>query len=211
MAIPDAKLVLASASPRRLSLIEQVGIYPDLLNPVDIDETQRKRESPRALSLRLAREKAQAARAAPLVRNLGEQVFVLAADTVVEIDGDVLGKPANSQQAAVFLARLSERKHKVHTAVALVTGNNELSEISSSEVEFTALSEQTIAAYVATGEPLDKAGAYAIQGIAGQFVVNLNGSYSGVMGLPLYETAKLFSACGELAEFNFFIKKEYEQ
>jgi len=130
------------------------------------------------------------------VSEQGNDLAVLAADTVVEIDGEVLGKPANRQQAAVFLTRLSGKTHKVHTAVALVTASSELAEISSSEVEFTTLSEQQITDYVATGEPLDKAGAYAIQGIAAQFIVNLNGSYSGVMGLPLYETAKLFSACG---------------
>ena len=125
-----------------------------------------------------------------------DELAVLAADTVVEIDGEVLGKPADNRQAAVFLARLSARKHMVHTAVAIVTCDNEYTAISSSEVEFAELSERQIRAYVDTGEPLDKAGAYAIQGIAAQFIVKLTGSYSGVMGLPLYETAKIFSACG---------------
>jgi septum formation protein len=187
------KLILASASPRRSELLQQMGVEFHV-HPLDMDESMLPGEGVLQHVKRLAIEKARLGYAQ--VSQQENDLAVLAADTVVEIDGEVLGKPVNKQQAAVFLARLSARKHKVHTAVALVTGNNELSEISSSEVEFTKLSEQTITAYVATGEPLDKAGAYAIQGIAGQFVVNLNGSYSGVMGLPLYETAKLFSACG---------------
>ena len=191
--VMSKKLILASASPRRSELLQQMGVEFHV-HPLDMDESMLPGEAVLQHIKRLAIEKARLGYAQ--VSQQENDLVVLAADTVVEIDGDVLRKPANSQQAAVFLARLSARKHKVHTAVAVVTGNNELSEVSSSEVEFTELSEQTIAAYVATGEPLDKAGAYAIQGLAGQFVVNLNGSYSGVMGLPLYETAQLFSACG---------------
>jgi len=187
------QLILASASPRRKELLEQIGVEFQV-QPVDMDESMQPGEGVQQHVKRLAIEKARLGyvRASQQENDLA----VLAADTVVEIEGEVLGKPVNNGQAATFLARLSGRKHKVHTAVALVTGSNELIEVSSSEVEFTELSEQTIAAYVATGEPLDKAGAYAIQGLAGKFVVNLNGSYSGVMGLPLYETAQLFSACG---------------
>jgi len=191
--VMSKKLILASASPRRSELLQQMGVEFHVY-PLDMDESMLPGEAVLEHVKRLAIEKARLGYTQ--VSQQEKDPVVLAADTVVEIDGDVLGKPASSKQAAVFLARLSARKHKVHTAVAVVTGNNELSEISSSEVEFAELSEQTIAAYVATGEPLDKAGAYAIQGLAGQFVVNLNGSYSGVMGLPLYETAKLFSACG---------------
>jgi len=143
---------------------------------------------------RLALEKARAG--FEQTSRFGVDRAVLGADTVVDIDGDVLGKPRDQRQAAAFLARLSGRTHQVHTAVALVTANSEQLAISSSEVEFAQLSEQQIAAYVKTAEPLDKAGAYAIQGMAGQFVVNLNGSYSGVVGLPLYETVKLLSAGG---------------
>lgn len=186
-------LVLASSSPRRRELLEQIGVEFQVL-PVDMDESMQPGEGVQQHVRRLAIEKARLGyeRASQQENDLA----VLAADTVVEIEGEVLGKPVNSGQAATFLARLSAKKHKVHTAVAVVTGTDELTQISSSEVEFTVLTEQQIAAYVATGEPLDKAGAYAIQGIAAQFVVNLNGSYSGVMGLPLYETARLFSACG---------------
>jgi len=187
------KLILASASPRRRELLQQIGVEFHV-HPVDMDESMRPGETVLQHVKRLAIEKARLGY--EVASQQENDLAVLAADTVVEIDGEVLGKPVNNQQAAVFLARLSAKEHKVHTAVAVVTGTNELADISSSKVEFAELSEQQITAYVETGEPLDKAGAYAIQGIAAQFVVNLNGSYSGVMGLPLYETAKLFSACG---------------
>ena len=187
------RLILASASPRRNELLQQIGLEFQV-RAVDMDESILPGETVLQHVKRLALEKARLGY--EQVSQQEHEPVVLAADTVVEIDGDVLGKPANAQQAADFLTRLSGRKHKVHTAVAVVAGRQELTETSSSEVEFTALSEQRISAYVATGEPLDKAGAYAIQGIAAQFIVNLNGSYSGVMGLPLYETAKLLSACG---------------
>ena len=189
----STKLVLASASPRRKELLQQIGVEFDVF-PVDMDESMLKGEGVLQHVQRLALAKARLG-----FRRLSAQngeVAVLAADTMVEIDGEVLGKPEDRQQAAVFLARLSGRKHKVHTAVAVVTADSELKSISSSEVEFMAMTAQQIASYVDTGEPMDKAGAYAIQGVAGQFVVNLDGSYSGVVGLPLYETARLLSACG---------------
>ncbi|UCB54729.1 MAG: septum formation inhibitor Maf [Thiotrichales bacterium] len=188
----STKLVLASASPRRKELLEQIGIEFQVFQ-VDLDESMRPGEAVLAHVERLALEKAQLGYSRLSAQQSG--LAVLAADTVVEIDGQVLGKPASTQQAAAFLARLSGKKHKVHTAVAVVTRAKALHAVSSSEVEFMELSEQQIAAYVETGEPMDKAGAYAIQGIAAQFVVNLNGSYSGVMGLPLHETARLLSAC----------------
>lgn len=187
------QLILASTSPRRQALLEQIGVDFHV-NPVDMDESMLPGEGVMAHVQRLAIEKARAGYEQSCGH--GDAYAVLGADTVVDIDGEVLGKPENHRQAAVFLARLSGKKHKVHTAVALVTANSELTRVSSSEVEFACLSEQQINAYVETSEPLDKAGAYAIQGIAGQFVVNLNGSYSGVMGLPLYETAQLLSAGG---------------
>jgi len=187
------RLILASASPRRSELLQQIGIEFDI-HAVDMDESMLPGESVLQHVKRLATEKARLGYM--LASQPQNDMAVLAADTVVDIEGDVLGKPVNSRQAADFLARLSARKHRVHTAVAVIAANTEVSDISSSEVEFTALSEQQIRAYVETGEPLDKAGAYAIQGVAAQFIVNLNGSYSGVMGLPLYETARLLSACG---------------
>ena len=187
------ELVLASASPRRKALLNQIGVKFHV-HPVDMDESMRPGEDVVDHVRRLALDKARAGY--EQTSRLGDDRAVLGADTVVNVDGDVLGKPRDQRQAAAFLARLSGRKHQVHTAVALVTANSERLAISSSEVEFAQLTEQQIAAYVKTGEPLDKAGAYAIQGIAGQFVVNLNGSYSGVMGLPLFETAQLLSASG---------------
>jgi septum formation protein len=115
---------------------------------------------------------------------------------VIEIEGEILGKPEDAEQAVAMLLKLSGKTHKVHTAVALITRDNQYSGISTSQVEFTELSAEDIKSYVETGEPLDKAGSYAIQGIAGQFVKSLKGSYSGVMGLPLFETAELIAACG---------------
>lgn len=188
------QLILASASPRRAELLRQIGAE-FRVHAVDMDESMLPGEGVLPHVQRLAAAKARLA-FDRLARKEDARLAVLAADTVVEIDGTVLGKPGNARQAKAFLARLSGKKHSVHTAVALVTDERELAAISSSEVEIMTLSEKQIDAYVATGEPLDKAGAYAIQGIAGQFVVNLSGSYSGVMGLPLYETARLFAACG---------------
>ncbi|MGD8582680.1 MAG: Maf family protein [Gammaproteobacteria bacterium] len=188
------QLMLASASPRRKALLQQqVGVEFEV-RPVDMDESMRAGEGVLKHVQRLALEKARLGYTQAALQ--ANDLAVLAADTVVEVDGEVLGKPENAGQAAAFLARLSGKKHKVHTAVAIVTANRELSALSSSEVEFAQLTGSQINAYVATGEPMDKAGAYAIQGLAARFVVNLNGSYSGVMGLPVYETANLLSACG---------------
>ena len=186
-------LVLASGSPRRQELLRQIGVEFDT-HAVDMDESMRPGESVITHVKRLALEKARTGNR--LACEHIDDCVVLGADTVVEIDGDVLGKPQDARQAAAFLTRLSARKHRVHTAVAVVTSNTEQMALSSSEVEFTKLSEQQINRYVKTGEPLDKAGGYAIQGVGGQFIVNLNGSYSGVMGLPLYETVELLAACG---------------
>ena len=189
----SAHLVLASGSPRRQELLRQIGVEFET-HAVDVDESKRSGESVIIHVKRLALEKARSGYRLACAHD--KDCVALGADTVVEIDGDVLGKPQDAGQAAAFLARLSARKHKVHTAVAVVTSSTEQIALSSSEVEFTRLSEQQINRYVKTGEPLDKAGAYAIQGVGGQFIVNLNGSYSGVMGLPLYETVELLAACG---------------
>jgi septum formation protein len=186
-------LILASGSPRRKELLQQIGVEFQV-HPVDLDESMLPGEAVLDHVNRLAIEKARLGYRQMAIQDTG--LAVLAADTVVAIDGKVLGKPADSRQAASFLARLSGNRHEVHTAVAIVTRDNELTAISSSEVEFAELSEAQIAAYVETGEPLDKAGAYAIQGIAAQFISRLAGSYSGVMGLPLYETTRLLSSCG---------------
>ncbi len=187
------RLVLASASPRRKALLQQMGVEFEV-QPVDMDESMQSGEDVLEHVQRLAIAKARLGYRHAVVP--ATDLAVLAADTVVEVDGEVLGKPENAGQAAAFLARLSGKKHKVHTAVAIVTANREFTALSSSEVEFAQLTDSQINGYVETGEPMDKAGAYAIQGLAARFVINLNGSFSGVMGLPIYETANLLSACG---------------
>lgn len=187
------QIVLASASPRRLLLLQQIGIEA-MVYPVDIDETARSYESPLDLVKRLALEKARTGHNAMIQK--GNKLPVLGSDTIVEINGSVLGKPSDELEAENMLAMLSGRIHSVHTAVAVVTSFGEYSEMSSSRVEFTSLNKDMIRSYIETGEPLGKAGAYAIQGIAGQFVKSLDGSYSGVMGLPLYETTRVLEACG---------------
>lgn len=189
----ENQIVLASASPRRKELLQQIGVQP-LLHPVHIDETPNEGESIKQLLLRLATEKARAGRNDMMQQSV--DLPVLGSDTLVEIDGEVLGKPVDVEHAVAMLTKLVGKVHKVHTAVTLIDRDGEYSAMSTSKVEFAAISLADIQHYVATGEPMDKAGAYAIQGIAGQFVKSLQGSYSGVMGLPLYETARLLQACG---------------
>jgi septum formation protein len=197
MADIGAKLVLASASPRRLALIEQVGISPDLLNPVDIDETQLKREHPRALSLRLAKEKARAARTAPLVRNLGEGCFILAADTVVSVGRRVVEKPESADEAREALRLLSGRSHRVFTSIALISPDGkERSRVVDTKVRFKRLTRADIDAYLMSDEWRGKAGGYAIQGRASAFVRWLSGSYSCVVGLPLHDTVQMLQTAG---------------
>ena len=192
-----ARLVLASASPRRLALLEQAGLKPDLLNPVDIDETPKKRETPRAYALRMAREKAKAAGDAPLVRQLEGDVHILAADTVVALGRRILGKAESADEARAMLRLLSGRAHRVLTAVAVIAPTGALhTRLSISKVRFKRLSAQDLDTWLATDDWRGKAGAYAIQGLAGAFVRHLNGSYTGVVGLPLYETVHLLAGHG---------------
>ncbi len=191
---PTPALLLASRSPRRRELLEQAGIAFRVVD-VLVDETVRPGEAPAAYVARVAADKARAAVQALPVDG---RAPVLAADTSVVVDGKVLGKPADSQHAAAMLRRLSGRTHEVMTAVALADGARLHSALSTSRVRFRALSDADIDAYVATGEPVDKAGAYAIQGIAACFIEHLDGSYSGVMGLPLFETAQLLAQVGIL-------------
>lgn len=175
-----ATLVLASGSPRRRDLLTEIGArFEIVLRP--IDERCRPDEAPRAYARRMAVEKAQAVRAAR------PGTWLLAADTVVEIDDHILGKPEDAIEARSMLSRLSGRVHRVLTAVTLV-GPDEtahLDEVVTSQVRFRPMSAQEIDAYVDTGEPLDKAGAYAVQGLGGQFVESVDGSYSAVVGLPM--------------------------
>lgn len=183
-------LVLASASPRRSELLRQIGVR-FRCRAVHIDETPRPDEAAGEYVRRVALEKARAAQ-----RELGhDEVLVLGADTAVVVDGRPLGKPADAAHARAMLRQLSGRGHRVLSAVALV-GEREAVRVSDSAVWFRALSDAEIDAYWSTGEPRDKAGGYAIQGLGAVFVERLEGSYSGVMGLPLYETARLLNEFG---------------
>ena len=186
------KLVLASASPRRLSLLERAGLVPDLLNPADVDETPRKRETPRALSVRLAQEKAARAFDMPMVKAMGTNTFVLAADTVVGLGRRILPKAETEEEARDCLSLLSGRSHWVYSTVCLIAPGKKTSKrCVETKVRFKRLSREDIDSYLACGEWRGKAGGYAIQGRAEAFVRNLSGSYSAVVGLPLYETVQL--------------------
>lgn len=186
-----AALYLASASPRRRELLTQIGAPFKLLS-VNIDETPRSGESPESYVQRLAREKALAGRAL-----LGaDAVAVLGADTTVVVDDRILGKPADRDEGLQMLEALSGREHRVMTAVALASREACEVRLVTSVVRFRTIAASEAAAYWASGEPCDKAGGYAIQGWGAVFVVELRGSYSGVVGLPLCETAELLDAAG---------------
>ena len=191
------RLVLASASPRRLSLLDQAGIKADSLLPTDIDETPKKNERPRDLARRLAREKAEAALI--VTRNQPELTgaYIIAADTVVALGRRVLPKPEIVDEAAECLRLLSGRAHRVYTAVTLVTPKGAFRErLVETRIRFKRLSSEDIETYLASGEWRGKAGGYAAQGIAGSFIVKLVGSHSAVVGLPLYETLSLLGGEG---------------
>ena len=190
-------IVLASASPRRRELLQQIGVRCQVM-PVDIDESPLADEMPTDYVSRLASEKAEAA--SNLIGN--DHPPVLGADTIVELQGELLGKPADSAQAVEMLTRLSGATHQVHTAVAVVCHGATHQRLQSSRVTFAELTEAQIRAYVDTGEPLDKAGAYGIQGAAAAFIRHLEGSFSSVMGLPLFETAELLAQCGVEPVYN---------
>lgn len=193
-----AALVLASASPRRRHLLETIGLAPCRVRPAGIDETPRPGEAPRALALRLAQAKAAAARAAgEAAETSGAPEWILAADTVVARGRRVLGKPRDEAAARACLAMLSGRRHRVHTAIAVIAPDGRASvRGASAHVRFKRLTGEEIAAYAASGEWRGKAGGYAIQGRAGAFVIAVNGSCSGVVGLPLYETRALLAGMG---------------
>lgn len=188
------QIYLGSRSPRRGELLQQLGIRFAVL-PADIDESVRDGEAPEHYVLRLAREKALACQSLCAAQQL-PALPVLAADTTVCIDGIILGKPAHDAEAADMLRRMADRWHAVHTAVAVAYRDRVETALSSTLVEVAPLSEAAIAAYVASGEPRDKAGSYGIQGLAGTFIRRIEGSYSGVMGLPVYETAQLLKQFG---------------
>ncbi len=192
MSEAKVRLVLASASPRRLALLDRVGLTPDLLNPADVDETPGRRESPRRLSLRLAEEKALKAKAAPQVRALTGKVYVLAADTVVGLGRRVLPKAETYQEAKDCLSLLSGRAHWVYSSICLIAPDGSKSiRCVETKVRFKRLSREDLESYLRSEEWKGKAGGYAIQGRAEAFVRYVSGSYSGVVGLPLNETVDL--------------------
>jgi septum formation protein len=197
MSISDKRIYLASRSPRRRDLLKQIGVpfellllREDLRRGVDVDETPLPDESPGVYVLRIAREKAAMAVRQIAYRALPQKP-VLAADTTVVFDGQIVGKPDDPEHAARILRALSGREHQVLTAVVVALREQVETQISVSSVWFREIAEADIRRYCASGEPLDKAGAYAIQGRAGAFVMRISGSYSGIMGLPLAETTEL--------------------
>jgi len=190
-------IYLASRSPRRQELLAQIGVKFEVM-ALDVDEAVLEGEAPRAYVERLARAKAEAGWQRIERENL-PRAPVLGADTTVAVGGRILGKPADGREAAEMLATLSGRLHEVLTALALRFGARLESAVSVSQVRFKTLSREEIARYVATRECEDKAGAYGIQGHAARFVAELRGSFSGVVGLPLYETAQLLERIGQPA------------
>ncbi|XKE40950.1 septum formation inhibitor Maf [Cobetia sp. UIB-001] len=198
----QAELILASGSPRRRDLLASIGIQCEVA-PVDIDEMPQANESPEHYVLRLAREKAQAGFAALAQRTAGQTAGrrVLGADTALALDGRILGKPRDEADAREMLLSLSGRSHQVLSGVALCHGDAGrdmrcASELVESRVTFRTITPEEAARYWATGEPADKAGGYAIQGLGAVFVSHLEGSYSAVVGLPLHETAQMLSKAG---------------
>ena len=190
MASPE-QFILASASPRRRELLEQIGCHFRVA-PVDVDETPLAGEAPVSYVLRMAKDKAVAGWQA-----CGQQELpVLGADTTVVLAEQIFGKPANRDEAVAMLQRLSGKTHRVLSAVAMMDGSNCQHRLSETSVSFRSLEEEECLRYWDSGEPADKAGAYAIQGYGALFVTSIRGSYSGVVGLPLVETCELLKAFG---------------
>lgn len=183
------RLVLGSGSPRRRELLAVLGILPDAVLPPDIDETPRKGEVPRAYCLRIAQTKAAAVQAGP-------DDVVLCADTTVALGRRILGKPADAAEARAFLLALSGRRHRVMTAVSIRRGARVWSRVVESRVKMKPLGAGELDGYIATGDWQGKAGAYGIQGPAGAFVPWISGSYTGIVGLPLAETANMLRTAG---------------
>jgi septum formation protein len=194
----DNRIYLASQSPRRRELLKQIGVHFDVLmlrsalGREDVREVPLDDETPAAFARRMAEEKSARGSQVVGLRQLIARP-VLGADTVVDIDGEIIGKPRDLAQAGEILLRLSGRTHWVHTGVALTVAGCMESRLSSSKVEFAPLTPAVLARYLESGEALDKAGAYGIQGRAGTFISRIEGSYTGIMGLPLFETAELLN------------------
>ncbi|SET63593.1 Maf family protein [Thalassotalea agarivorans] len=188
-------LVLASQSPRRGQLLSQLG-YSFTVCPADIDETVLPEETPHAYVERLARQKALS-----VAEQFQASDVIIGSDTTVVQSGNILGKPSDENDCLTMLRSLSNNTHQVLTAIAVVSNQTVASEVVATNVSFRHLSDEEIRIYWQTGEPQDKAGAYGIQGIGGQFVSNIHGSYSAVVGLPLYETANLLKLAGIRSTF----------
>ena len=187
----NKQLILASASPRRRDLLAQIGYVPDAVLPADIDETEKRGESPTALARRLASDKADALRG-----ELTPETIILAADTVVSVGRRILPKTETQEQARACLKLISGRGHRVRTGICLMTQEACITRVVSSRVSVRRLSDDDMAAYLATGEWQGKAGGYAIQGHAAAFISSIVGSYSNIVGLPLFETANLLHGAG---------------
>ncbi len=191
MSSPAGALVLASASPRRLELLRQVGIEPDLVDPADIDETPLRDETPRRLVARLAVGKAQA------VAARHPQAHVLAADTIVAVGRRILGKPEDEADARRMLTLLSGRPHKVLTGVAVIAPEGRAaSRVVESRITFKRITDRELDAFIAGGDWTDASGGYKVHKLAGAFVTDISGSYTSVVGLPLYETLNLLGGLG---------------
>lgn len=186
------QLILASQSPRRRELLTQLG-YQFSCQPADIDESELVGETPQQYVARLAEQKAQY-----IAKNQLDTTIVLGSDTCVVCDGSILGKPKDLTQCIDYLSMLSDRVHQVYTAVSAIKATLSQTIVVSTDVEFRKISKSEIKNYWLTGEPKDKAGAYGIQGIGGQFVKQISGSYSAVVGLPLFETSELLTELGLL-------------
>ena len=187
----DAPLILASASPRRLDLLQQIGITPHAVCPADIDETPLKNEAPKDLALRLAVAKANA------IAHQNQGHWIISADTVVAVGRRLLGKPENNHDAHKMLSLLSGRRHTVYGGICIITPQGKtISRVVKTTVVFKRLTDPEINDYITSGEPMGKAGSYAIQGYAGAFVRSLMGSYSNVVGLSVYDVRQILTGNG---------------
>jgi len=199
---PD--LILASASPRRLALLNQIGIEPEHLIPSHVDETPERGELPRKLAARLAESKAMTAQRRARQSGIADNALVLGADTVVAVGRRIMPKAETMAEASITLRLLSGRAHKVYTGICLLTPSGRATRrLVETRIRFKRLSSREIESYLASAEWRDKAGGYAIQGIAGAFVLKLSGSYHAVVGLPLTEVASLLTGAGYPVQFNW--------
>lgn len=198
------KLVLASGSPRRIELLQQAGVEPDRILPTDVDETPQRAEHPRSLAKRLSRSKAEKAHATLSEEGGGDAPYILAADTVVSVGRRILPKADLIDEASNCLRLLSGRSHRVFTGLCMVTPSGKFRQsVVETRVRFKRLSREELESYLGSGEWRGKAGGYAIQGLAGTFVVKLVGSYTNVVGLPLYETVNLLTGDGFKVHVNW--------